>query len=149
MDFDGKVLFTKTIKATIPPDQTQILWLINGENLVKGNNANKTFLHVMLMKNNRIVDENNLFFLEPRYLDLPIPDINYTVEAYRNRYLIKLSSNRFAKNVVLSTESIDVRFSDNNIDLLPGRIYNIMTNFNGTKEELEDNLKIMSLMDSY
>jgi beta-mannosidase len=149
MDFNGKTLFTKKMKVAIPSDQTQILWLINEENLVKGMNANKVLLNVILLKNNQIVDENILYFSEPRYLDLPVPDINYSIEPGSNNYLIKLISTRLAKNVVLTTDSIEVRFSDNNIDLLPNRSYTILADFNGTKQELENNLKIISLIDSY
>jgi beta-mannosidase len=149
MDFYGKILYSKNIKIVVPSDQTQILWLINEENLLKTKLANTVFLNVVLRDKSNIVDDNFLFFSEPRFLDLPVPDITYTIEPYKTSYKIILSSNCFVKNLLLSASNLNINFSDNNLDIIPGSIYTIYTDFNGRKDELENNLKIISLIDSY
>jgi beta-mannosidase len=150
MDFYGKKLYSKKIKTLIPADQTQILWLINEENLVKSKWTNKLFLYVELLKNGKLADENFLFFSDPRFLDLPVPDISYNVVEDENmNNHIEISSNCFAKNVMLYSDSLIVRFSDNNLEMIPGRTYSISTDFLGRKDELQDKLRIISLIDSY
>jgi beta-mannosidase len=148
-DFDGKTRFSKRLKVNIQSQQLEILWLANEINFIPENKSNKLYLHVSLEKDNSIVDENILYFVDPKYLELPVPDISFSVEEKNGYYLMTTSSDRLAKNVMFFMEGEDITFSDNNIDMLPGRIYKIKIEYNGNKQSLEENLQIHSLIDTY
>jgi hypothetical protein len=62
---------------------------------------------------------------------------------------VTLTSDKLAKNVMLETIRKDSRFSDNNIDLLPGQTVHVTVQYNGSYNELLSDLNVVSLVDSY
>ena len=72
-----------------------------------------------------------------------------TITGQVNRFEMDISSSNLAKNVVLVTRLNDAHFSDNNFDLLPGQPRHVAIAYPGTKAELQNELHLFTLVNSY
>jgi len=149
IDFEGKKIWSETDTITIMPDTAQLLWKGREDHIYPGTLSSKTFFLAQLVSKNKIISENLLYFIDPKYLDLPVPDISYKINGKIDHYELVLITDKFAKNVVLDTFEKDAHFSDNNFDLLPGRELRLTVTYPGTREELLNDLKIYSLVNSF
>ncbi|MCX8523738.1 glycoside hydrolase family 2 protein [Chryseobacterium formosus] len=115
IDFNGKVLNEiatvpdgKTLKEIVKFDPIEI------ENLISDSSKNEVFLKLTLKdKNEKIIAQNNHFFVKPKDLKLTKPTIKIKNISTTE---IEISTDVLAKNVYLVG---DTHFSDNYFDLLP------------------------------
>lgn len=149
MDFNGKQIWNETDTVMLRPDTVQLLWQGREDNICPQMLKSKVCMLTQLWIKGRVISENLLYFTDPKYLDLPVPDISYTIDGKLDHYDLIMVTNKFAKNVVLDTFEKDARFSNNNFELLPGRKLHISVNYSGTREELQNDLKIYSLANSF
>ena len=149
MDFDGNIKWQSNREVVIPAQSAQPIWKINEDNICRQTDKNKEFIYIQMNIGNRKAAENCFYFTDPLYLDLPVPDITYTITPLIEDFELNLTSDKLAKNVVLSTYQKDAVISDNNFDLLPGKSYSIKIKYPGSKSELENDLSVFSLVDSY
>ena len=66
------------------------------------------------------LSRNIFYFLKPRDLVLPAPELAVSVTPHEGGATVKVTARRFARAVWLSAQSIDGFFADNFFDLLPG-----------------------------
>jgi beta-mannosidase len=149
IDFDGKQLWNETDTVLLKPDTVQMLWQAREDKVCPAMLKSKVFMLAQLWIKGKVLSENLLYFTDPKYLDLPVPDISYKINGKLDHYELIMVTNKFAKNVVLDTFEKDARFSNNNFDLLPGRKLRISVNYPGTPEELQNDLKIYTLANSF
>lgn len=115
VDFHGKTLNEMTtvpngkiLEGIVKFDPIEI------ENLSPNSNRNEVFLKLTLKdKNEKIIAQNNHFFVKPKDLKLPKPTIKIKKISSTE---IEVSTDVLAKDVYLMG---DVHFSDNFFDLLP------------------------------
>jgi beta-mannosidase len=149
IDFDGHSISHQKDSIVLLPDTVQQIWQGSAEQLCPGPLAFKTCLLVQIRVNRKVIAENILYFTDPKFIDLPLPDISSEIKGVVNHFELVLVSDKLAKNVVLETSDKDASFSDNNFDLLPGRTLHLWVIYPGTREELQNDLKINSLVNSY
>jgi beta-mannosidase len=118
-------------------------------NFLSRDHTNKLLLYATFKVNNKLTAENIFYFCDPIFLDLPVPDVQLKVEDKGNGYLMKVSTNNLVKNLVFTTLHNDCKFSDNNLDILPGGTKIIFAEYNGTKQEFEGDLQMKSLIETY
>jgi beta-mannosidase len=70
-------------------------------------------------------------------------------EKYPNVYLISVSGDSFAKDVYLSYDFEEVKFSDNFFDLLPGEEKNMIMYSKEAIDQVNTPMKIISLFDTF
>ena len=66
-----------------------------------------------------------------------------------NRFQLIFRSSTLVKNLVLFTRDKESYFSDNNIDLLPGITYTITADYDGTQSDFDNDLQVITLVDSF
>jgi beta-mannosidase len=77
-------------------------------------------LEARLLDGDQPVGENLLYFVMPKDLHLPEPQVEVEVVERRDGWALVLTSSVLAKNVYLSIPGAEVHFSDNYFDLMPG-----------------------------
>jgi len=97
----------------------------------------------------KILSENILYFSPIKYLKLPKPNITKTIKKILNGFIIKLSTDKLAKNLYLRADEIEGKFSDNYFDLLPDEKVSINLKTNISEEKLIEVLTIRTLDDAF
>lgn len=92
----------------------------------------------------------NHFFL-PKQKDMNYPECNISFDVREADGVceVSVSSDRFARGVYLYADGIDLHFSDNFFDLLPGETRTVTVRIDAAPEILKQRLKTMSLSDTY
>jgi len=149
MDFDGKSLWKKDLPVTIKTNTSQLCVFVPVANLLKGFDKTKVFLQTSLNVKDKTIATDEVFFTQPKDLNLPKAVIRKEISKTDNGYLVSLISKTIARNVCLSLDDMNVSFSDNYFNLLPSKTYQIKVKTNLSLTDVEQKLKIVSLTDSY
>jgi len=108
-------------------------------------------LYCELSVNGQIVSTNRYFFHPFKELTLPTPQLDVDVERTRAGFVVKLTTDKFARAVYLTADGLDGAFSDNYFDLVPGRPF--QTNFRSrrpiTLADFRAHLRVRSLVDAF
>ncbi|MDZ7342355.1 MAG: glycoside hydrolase family 2 protein [candidate division KSB1 bacterium] len=149
LDFEGKLLWSKTQPIEIAGNSSGSYFEANIDDLLRGMNRNKILFFAKLSENDQRVSDNILYFSPAKDLDLPTAEIQTRIIEASDGYIITLFSNQLAKNIYLSCDEIDGFFSDNYFDLLPGRSAQVKFNCDKKVEDFQAKLKIKTLRDTY
>jgi len=84
-----------------------------------------------------------------RPLDLNFEKPNITVAFDEVKQTVTLHTDKLAKDVYLFIDEVDVKFSDNFFDMLPGIVYTVTVLNNYTVGSFRNVLKVASLYDTY
>lgn len=121
-------------------------------------NSSTYLLHAELSFDEEMLATKNFFFTKPKDLSLPNPNLKTEIlysriktqyEDYPNVYLITLHTDAFAKDVFLSYDFEDVKFSDNFFDMLPGETKTVIMYAKQAIDQVNLPVKVISLRDSY
>lgn len=152
ISFNGDTIFSENTDLTIPANTSQSYFHNNFTKLLSEFNNRDCFLNTRLISDeNRVISENNLYFLPVKDLHLPIPEITYNIKEEKNGYVISLTTKLLAKNVFISILNTDCIYSDNYFDILPGEtaeIFFIPKN-STTLNFINNNILIYTITDSY
>ncbi len=121
------------------------------ETILKNANPENALLHVRFTDNNNaILSENILYFTPVKELELPKPEIKTSIEQAENGFALTVSTNVLAKNIYFTTPGMDVFFTDNYFDILPGEEKTIfIKGTNASPEAITETLQWVTLVDSY
>ena len=149
IDFSGKELFAKDFKVMIKANGSQVYFSMSESEMLKGINKNKILLSAEVMSNDKILADNIFYFTNPKNLAFSKPVIQKKITKTEKGLSIELSSDRLAKDVYLSSENSEGFFSDNYFDLIPGKKVTINYTSEVLQTDLEKDLQVISLTDSY
>jgi len=149
LDFDGKVLWEKSVNAGIQPNFGLSPFKAGIEEIIGKSYKKNVFLLSKIKEKDDVIAENILYLLPVKDLDLPKTSIAKLINKTTKGYEITLYSDKLAKNVFLSLESADGFFSDNYFDLLPGKKVVIELQTQSPIKDIEKEISVMSLADSY
>jgi beta-mannosidase len=151
MDFSGNTLWEKSGEVNIAPNQSLVYYLLNKQEVLGNAPENKVLLLARVMdKNGGSLSENILYFKKPKDLALDKqPGVNTEIEEIEGGFALRLSADKLAKNLYLSTGDGEGFFSDNYFDVLPGHPVEITYQTGKTREELTKKLNMVSLVDTY
>ncbi|MCD4772855.1 MAG: glycoside hydrolase family 2 protein [Bacteroidales bacterium] len=152
IDFDGNILWTNKKMIEIKSNSSNIYFEDNLDKLLKGMEKDRILIHVeVLNSNDKLLSENIIYFKSIKDLQLPKPKIRLNIEETKGGFIVKLSTNKFAKNLYLRADEMEGHFSDNYFDILAGKSIKI-TFKKDEKIDLKtfkENLKIYTLVDSF
>jgi beta-mannosidase len=149
LDFDGKVLWEKSVPSRIQPNIGLLPYKAEVSEIIGKADKKNIFLTTKIKENENLLTENTLYFLPVKSLDLPKTNIAKLINKTAKGYEITLFSDKLAKNIFLSLENIDGFFSDNYFDLLPGKKVVVELQTSATIKDIDKEVNIMSLVDSY
>ncbi|HEX7176318.1 MAG TPA: glycoside hydrolase family 2 protein [Pyrinomonadaceae bacterium] len=151
LDFAGQVLFEKQVAVAVAPLSSEVYLSLPKEELLRGRDARKVFLHCELSENGSALASNRLFFDAYKNLQLPAPRIDVHVRPKGRALRVSLRADSLARDVHLSAGRLEGVFADNFFDLLPGRAVEV--EFRPRRPlgvgELRRSLKVRSLADAF
>lgn len=118
-DFGGRSLWQNRQSVTIAPLASMSYFAVPVEELLRGRDASKVFLHCELLSGGRVVSANDLFFKPYKELSIPAPNVTTNVTREGVRLFVTLKSDTLARAVYLSARGLEGTFSDNYFDLQP------------------------------
>ena len=149
--YEGTVVQEGKTPLRIDPRTSRLAVSKPLEELKSGLPPNEIYLLCELKKGDTTLSSNIHHFSPLKRVDLPQPEIRAEVLAEEGQLVVRLQTSKFAKDVYLSAPGIRGRFSDNFLDLVPGRSYEVgfVSDVPPGAEELRQALKIISLKDTY
>ncbi len=143
-DFEGHVTWKESNEIEIPANSSQIYFT----RAFGGFDKSSYLLNVRLTIDGTEVAEDNHYFLPIKDLQLPAPKIEKELVRTKEGYLIKLSTDKLAKNVYLSAPE-EGFYTDNCMDILPGETALIEFLTKDPVPDFANGLKILTLADTY
>ncbi|MEI7663447.1 MAG: glycoside hydrolase family 2 protein, partial [Bacteroidota bacterium] len=151
IDFSGNSRFTRSFPVDVPVNTAKVVFDTLQAALLGSMNPAELVLAVTLTGETThpesLQEQNLLYFASPKELALPVPVISKQVREMANGYIIRLSSDKLAKNILLSTQ-VKGDFSDNYFDLLPGVPVEVRFTTTKKRPDMRDQIMLKSLVDS-
>jgi len=148
LDFGGKELYNKSFPVKVKANASKSYVKIKKEELVGNNNEGKLVVFSQLKNGKGIICDNIYFFQQPKDLELDKLNIKTTITKNEDGYSIELVADKLAKDVYLSLDE-DGFFTDNYFDLLPGVVKKVELKIDKEINEIENKIKVISLVNSY
>lgn len=152
MDLEGKVLWEKRVPGImLAAGQSRLQHEIGLDVLLKGIDSGKVIFYTKLVKDDQLLSENVYYFVNTSIMELPDPGIHIAVTAgTAGTATIRITAGKLARNIYLLLDSDpSSHFSDNYFDLLPGRTVTITVNTSLSLQQVQEQLKVISLRDTF
>ena len=150
MDFAGNMVLDTSQIVDIQPNSSHLLYEKSVEDLVGGKSWFDVVAHIALTNtiDSSILSEKTFFFGAPRDLTLPLVNIEKDLKATAGGYLIRIKTDRLAKNIQLETD-LNGHFEDNYFDLLPKSSTTIFFKTQEKTDEPNAAFRLKTLVDTY
>lgn len=145
LDFNGNSYYVKQIPVTVKDDNKTLILSLEKASLFKNISSRQCVLIVQVSQPGQVVSQNLLYFDIPKNLELPKAKIIADINEFAKGYNLNIKSNVLLKNLFLTSKSRKIKFSMNNIDLLPNKKIKISVYYNGKKEDFQKDLRIYTL----
>ena len=151
MDFQGNVLLDKTQSVEIAPQSSNVAITWPLENLADvGVTDNSSVFAVADLTADGAQLSRNLTYLAPvKEVHLKPAVLGVEFAAAGGSFTIRVTSPVLARSVYLSSGDLDVSFSDNYFDLLPGETVEIRATTSAPLSEFRSKLTVISLSDAF
>jgi len=147
---DGHVVLEEKKDVTVPPLSAAPYIEIPLETVIgKEPDLSKLVLAVDFKAGAETLSENLVYLVPTKQVHLLPTTIETTLTRSRDGYKLTLSSKVLARDVYLTFGNLDVKPSDNYFDLLPNETRQITLKSSATQEQLQQALKVMSLVDAF
>jgi beta-mannosidase len=148
-DLSGKVIVEYKKDIVIKANSSHILYNADVANFLGKYKKEDVVLRSRIFVGDKVVAENDFFFVHTKDMDLKKADIKMTSTKVDGGYELTLSSNTFAKDVFLSTEKGEEFFSNNFFDIIPGIDVKVKVNIDNRDFDPLKEIKTYSIVDSY
>lgn len=113
-----------------------------------------TYLEFEFVQDGNVVSSGTVLFVKAKHFEFVEPALKVTAEEDEDNISLKITSEAFAKYVMIDFNDLDIILEDNYFDLSPGIIKSVRINKKDlgrqiTPKELMDKLYISSLVDTY
>jgi beta-mannosidase len=149
MDFDGHVIWETASLVEIPANSSRDYFNENKYEFLYRKDTRNLLFSAELIENGQIISRNIFFFRPFKELNIPTPQIDYTVTSTDSGFNIELKTGKLAKNVYLQIEDVEGFFSDNYFDMLPGEKVTISLKTKISEEKLKEIMTIRTLDDAF
>jgi beta-mannosidase len=150
-NFDGKILFKDSIQVTVPGNSSKVYFEKKKAELLNGRKMEEVYLQVELIENKKTAAWNNFFFVPHKSLLLPLPKVEAEITRTGDFYQIRISTDKFAKNVYVYFDGFDANLSENFFDLKAdsGKTVTFVSKDIIAVEDLKKKVKILTVANSY
>lgn len=126
MDFDGNITNRITGRHTVMPNSSGLIKEFTAGELLQGRDIQETLLVFRLEMDGRVLNEQICWLTEPRDLKLPEnPQITKEIIRKDGGDFLRVTTDRLACGVWFNIPGEEFALSDNYLDLLPGRVYDL------------------------
>lgn len=150
MDMYGAIVKEEKREVTLPPlSSTQCLQISMEEVLQNQKDLAKVFVIADMTVSGKLVSKN-LLYLEPtKKIHLLPAKLETALTRQGDHYVLRLLAPVLARDVYITFGELDVKVSDNYFDLLPGESQEIVITSDATLSQLQEQLKVVSLVDAF
>ncbi len=147
MDFNGNKMFEINMPVTIGAFSSRVYYEIGVkklfENRKKNIKSNCLMVAQLFSMGDDLMGENYFYFVSPKYMKLPKAQMVMGIIPVDEGYSICINSEDLIKNLYLYTDDELGSFSENYMDILPGRPKNILFRTTKRVENLEKKIKYL------
>jgi beta-mannosidase len=148
-DFKGNKLWSKSQKVTIAPNTSKEYVSIKIDEALNKVDKQSAYVITTVKLGDKVFSENRYFFDDDKNLKLPKANIKYTSKKVANGYEITLNTDSLAKYVLIELANDEAFISDNYFDLDANTSKTITIETKADLGNINNLLKINSLIDSY
>lgn len=149
LNFYGDTLFRKNIPIIIPANQAQEVFAISASEILAKAKPKEALISVRLIENNQEIDRALHYFVSPKEMQLPDPEITLDVTKTDGGVLIEIRTDKLVKNLFLMHQSDGSHFSDNFFDLPAGERKEVFVATNLAAEDFRKGLRVMHLKETW
>jgi beta-mannosidase len=151
LDLEGNTLWESRGDLTIAPLTSRRELTIPKATLLEDREPAAVFLRVQVTANGKTLSSNHRFFEPPKKMSLAKPKLAAKVAEADGGFTVTVSSDTLARNVRLTYEPDDGRFTDNFFDLVPRRPVEVLFRPRGqvTLEDFRNGLLVESIVDAF
>lgn len=154
LDFNGNEIWSDNRTIKVKSNTSEVYYSVDVNEILKGTNRKDVLLIATLKQDSKMLGENKYYFLPIKDIELPIVKLSSQITKSEKGFEIAISSDKLAKNVFVSCDSVEGFFSDNYFDLIPGETKTITFEPNNSSsqsslEEVKRNLRLKSIRDTY
>jgi beta-mannosidase len=120
-DASGRELRSGSLPVTAAPGQSHAYASLDFTEVLTSENRDRVYLGYRLLAGETEIGAGTVLFVLPKDFHFERPQIKVDVQDLGDRYEIRVTTDYFAKSVVLDTQVGDCIFSDNWIDISRGR----------------------------
>ncbi|MFX4301496.1 beta-mannosidase [Alicyclobacillus tolerans] len=152
--FDGTVVAHGHEEVQISAMDSRILLQVDLNSQLQSGHARQMFFQYEGQFGENHSSTGTVIFCKAKHLELLSPDISLDMEELDDHFEIHLTSQTFAKYVMLELSEADGVFSDNYFDLLPATPYTVLLSkkflsVDLSLKEVCEQIRVYSLIDSY
>ena len=144
----GEVVNTYSQDVKVLANTSSKVFSVEMTDLMKGMDRKDVVVHAELETFDQSIYKNNYFLVSQKNLNYPKAKISRSIRTMDGGYEITLQSDKFARGVFLSLQGIDNFFDNNYFDLLPNENKTIKVKTSISLDEMEKQLKVISLADA-
>ena len=142
LDFQGNSVSLVEKEVNVAANTSTVLWKLNRESLLGGGSEKEMMLVVCLRQGDRVLDEKNAYFVYHKNLNLPEPHFSIQAGEENGEKFIQVSSDKLACNVMFYIPGESIFFSDNYIDIIPGRSYKIKVDTDLSPTQIQERIGV-------
>ena len=145
-DFYGHILWHTEKEIEIAANKSSNVLSIEFDSIINDFNNKNIFLHCELIKNDKVLANNILFFTKTKNLLLPKAQLHIKEIQEGELFGIEISSPVFVKDVYLSYAKDNGIFSDNYFNILPNKPKTIWIDTENASSEFQNSMHIKSAL---
>jgi beta-mannosidase len=149
MDFDGRVIWEKASLVDIPANSSDDYFNENRNEFLYRKDTRNLLLSAELVEDGKTISRNVFFFRPFKELNVPSPEVDYSVTKTGDGFDIEVSTDKLAKNVYFQMGSEKGFLSDNYFDMLPGETRTIHLETEISENALNEVLTVRTLDDAF
>lgn len=148
MDMKGNVVYNKSMSLKTPVNGSELVFESAINDVLGGKSKNDVIIYTEFETKDKTYT-NVAYAAEQKDLNYEKANISWSAKKVDGGYDVTLRSDVFARGVFMSLSGIDNFFEDNYFDLLPGKEVTINVKTDLSLSVFKEQLKVISLVDSY
>ena len=148
MDMKGNVVYNKSMSLKTPVNGSELVFESAINDILGGKSKNDVIIYTEFETKDKTY-RNVAYAAEQKDLNYQKADISWNAKKAEGGYDVTLKSDVFARGVFMSLTGIDNFFEDNYFDLLPGEEVTVHVKTDLSLSVFKEQLKVISLVDSY
>lgn len=148
MDMEGNIIYSKAEATKTPVNSSKLIFKSDIKKISGNASFNDIIIYTEFQTSNKTYT-NIAYTAEQKFMNYRPANMKWKIKKINDGYELLLTSEVFARGVFLSLPGIDSFFEDNYFDLLPHSPKVIKLRSSKTLNEIDQQIKVTSLVDSY
>lgn len=148
MDMEGNIIYSKAEATQTPVNSSELIFKSDIKKISGNASFNDIIIYTEFQTPNKTYT-NIAYTAEQKFMNYRPANIKWKIKKINDGYELLLTSEVFARGVFLSLPGINSFFEDNYFDLLPHSPKVIKLRSSKTLNEIDQQIKVTSLVDSY